>query len=66
MIVTITPQNFRTELIDASMQKAVAVYFYADELPECRTMTPQVEQLVGQNNPSLTLAKVDVASYNFV
>ncbi len=61
MIVTITPQNFRTELIDASMQKAVAVYFYADELPECRTMTPQVEQLVGPNNPSLTLAKVDVA-----
>lgn len=60
MIVTITPQNFRTELIDASMQKPVAVYFYADELPECRAMTPQVEQLIGPNNPSITLAKVDV------
>ncbi len=61
MIVTITPQNFRTELIDASMQKPVAVYFYADELPECQAMGAQVEQLIGPNNPAITLARVDVA-----
>jgi Thioredoxin domain-containing protein len=61
MIVTITPQNFHTELLEASRQKTVAVFFYADQLPECRPMGQQLEQLIGPANPSITLAKVDVA-----
>lgn len=61
MIVTITPQNFHTELLEASRQKIVAVFFYADQLPECRPMGQQLEQLVGPANPAVTLAKVDVA-----
>ena len=61
MIVTITPQNFHTELLEASRQKTVAVFFYADQLPECRPMGQQLEQLVGPANPAVTLAKVDVA-----
>ncbi len=61
MIVTITPQNFHTELLEASRQKTVAVFFYADQLPECRPMGQQLEQLIGPANPAVTLAKVDVA-----
>lgn len=61
MIVTITPQNFHTELLEASRQKTVAVFFYADQLPECRPVGQQLEQLIGPANASITLAKVDVA-----
>lgn len=60
MIVTITPQNFHTELLEASRQKP-SPSFYADQLPECRPMGQQLEQLVGPANPAVTLAKVDVA-----
>jgi len=61
MIVTITPENFRTELLDASRQKTIAVFFYADQLPECLPMGQQLEQLIGLANPMVTLARVDVA-----
>ncbi|MGB6187322.1 MAG: tetratricopeptide repeat protein [Aeromonas molluscorum] len=60
MIVDIHPQNFQIELLDASMQKPVVIYFYAPQMPECQGMTPLIEQLVGENNPQVTLAKVDM------
>lgn len=60
MIVDITPQNFHTALLDASMQKPVVLYFHAPQMPECQAMTPLVESLVGPNNPAVTLAKVDI------
>lgn len=62
MIVQITPENFQQALLEASMTKTVAVYFYADSLPECAPFTQQFESLVGPANPVLTLAKVDVAN----
>lgn len=62
MIIQITPDNFRHELIDASMSKTIAVYFYADELPECPPVTAQLEALIGPANNHLTLAKVDVSN----
>ena len=61
MIVDITPQNFKTELLEASRQKTVAVFFYADQIPECLPMGQQLEHAIGTSNPHLTLAKVDVA-----
>lgn len=61
MIVTITPENFRTELLEASRHKSVAVFFYADQIPECQPMGRQLEQLIGIANPLVTLARVDVA-----
>ncbi len=60
MIIKITPENVRAELIDASFNKCVAVYFYAEALPECQPITPVVMALVGDNNPAVTLALVDV------
>lgn len=61
MIIQITPENFRAELIDASMAKTIAVYFYADALPECQPATLELEGLIGAANPVLTLTKVDVS-----
>ncbi|WAF66728.1 tetratricopeptide repeat protein [Aeromonas dhakensis] len=60
MIVDINPQNFQAALIDASMKKPIVIYFHAPQMPECQTMTPQVEALVGPANPQVTLAKVDM------
>ena len=60
MIVDITPQNFHAELIDASLKKPVVIYFHAPQMPECQAMTPLVEALVGQADPGVTLAKVDM------
>lgn len=60
MIVEITPQNFKTELLEASRQKTVAVFFYANQIPECQPIAQQLEQTIGSVNPHLTLAKVDV------
>lgn len=60
MIVDIHPQNFQHELLDASMQKPVVIYFHAPQMPECQGMTPLIEQLVGEDNPQVTLAKVDM------
>lgn len=60
MIVDIHPQNFHAELIDASMKKPVVIYFHAPQMPECQSMTPLVEALVGPANPGVTLAKVDM------
>jgi putative thioredoxin len=62
MIIQITPENFHAELIEASMAKTIAVYFYADALPECQPVTPELEALIGPANPNLTLAKVDVSN----
>jgi len=62
MILDITPENFRAALIEASVNQPVAVFFYADELPDCRPMGQLLAQLIGPANPHLTLARVDVAN----
>lgn len=61
MIVEITPQNFHTELLEASRSKPVVVFFYADQIPECQPMGAKLESAIGPNNAALTLAKVNVA-----
>lgn len=61
MIIDITPQNFHTDLLDASRTKTIAVFFYADQIPECRPMGAKLEALIGPANSALTLARVNVA-----
>ena len=61
MIINITPENVRAELIDASFQKSVAAYFFAEALPECQPITPVVKALIGDDNPAITLALIDVS-----
>lgn len=61
MITTLTPENLRSELIEASQLKTVAVYFYADALAECQGIGGQLEQFIGADNPQLNLLRADMA-----
>jgi putative thioredoxin len=61
MIIDITPQNFHTDLLEASRTKTIVVFFYADQIPECRPMGTKLEALIGPANTTLTLARVNVA-----
>ncbi|NLJ91661.1 MAG: tetratricopeptide repeat protein [Aeromonadales bacterium] len=60
MITDISVQNFQQALIDTSMTKTVVIYFHAQAVPECATMTPLIERLIGADNSHLDLAKVNV------
>lgn len=60
MIVDINVQNFQQALIEASMSKTVVIYFHARVVPECQTMMPLLERLIGADNSHIDLAKVDV------
>ncbi|MGR7920452.1 thioredoxin [Zobellella denitrificans] len=61
MIVDINVQNFQQALIQASMSKTVVIYFHAQQIPECQTVGPVVERLIGADNGHIDLARVDVA-----
>jgi Thioredoxin domain-containing protein len=61
MIVHLTPENLRTELVDTSFTKPVLACFYAHALEECKDITARLSALVGDNNTYLTLAFVDMA-----
>lgn len=61
MIIKLTPENLRSELLEASQLRTVAVYFYADALPECQGVGSQVESLIGADNPQLNLLLADMA-----
>ena len=61
MIIHLTPENLRAELIDASFSKPILAYFFADALPECQTVTNQLSTLVGDNNNYLTAGFIDMA-----
>ncbi|ART78730.1 tetratricopeptide repeat protein [Oceanisphaera avium] len=61
MIVDINVQNFQQALIDASMTKTVVIFFHAEAVPECLTMQPILERLIGEHHAQLDLARVDVA-----
>lgn len=61
MIVHLTPENLRTELIDASFSKPVLACFYAQALEECKEITTRLSSLIGAHNAYLTLAFVDMA-----
>ena len=60
MIVDINVQNFQQALIDASMDKTVVIFFHAEAVPECQTMGPVLERLIGSDDAHLDLARVDV------
>ena len=61
MIVDITPDNFTTELLEASEKKTVILYFHAQKLAECTEMGTLLEKAVGEDNPYITLGRVNAA-----
>ena len=57
-IKDVTDHNFQAEVIDASRDKPVIVYFYASWCPPCRTMTPVIEELAEDLEGAFTLANI--------
>ncbi len=54
----VTDDDFQTEVIEASRDNPVIVYFYASWCPPCRTMTPMMERLADEFEGDFTLAKI--------
>ena len=59
--IQITPDNFQTEVIEASNQVPVIVLFWADQVPPSLQTRQQLEGLIAQYEGKLKLALSDVA-----
>ena len=57
-IKDVTDDNFQTEVIEASRDHPVIVYFYASWCHPCTIMTPMMESLADEFEGDFTLAKI--------
>lgn len=57
-IKDVTDHNFQAEVIDASRDRPVIVYFYASWCPPCYEMTPVIEELAEEFEGDFTLANI--------
>ena len=62
MSVDVTDATFQTEVVDRSMQVPVVVDLWAEWCGPCRTLGPILEQVIGETEGKVVLAKVDVDS----
>lgn len=56
----LTEQNVKEVVLDASMNKTVFLYFYADA-PECEKATNTVKTAISENNAYISLVEANVA-----
>lgn len=59
-VVEVTAQNFMQEVMQASMQLPVLLYFTASWCGPCKQFGPLLEKVVGEAKGRIKLAKVDV------
>lgn len=58
MIITVTKENFRNEVINSSLP--VLIDFWADWCSPCRSMSPLIDQISEEHN-NVRVAKVNVS-----
>ena len=56
----LTENNVKEAIVDASMQKAVFIYFYMDA-PECEKATSALRSAISDNNAYISLVEANVA-----
>ena len=56
----LTEQNVKEVVLDASMNKTVFLYFYADA-PECQKATNTVKTAISDNNDYISLVEANVS-----
>ena len=60
MAIDVTDATFQTEVIDRSATAAVVVDLWAPWCGPCKTLTPILEQVVGETGGKAVLVKVDI------
>ena len=60
LIYDVNESDFQTQVLDASINQAILVDFWADWCPPCRILTPVLERVVNGISGKVRLAKVEV------
>ena len=61
MIIEVNQSNIQEELVTKSSEKTILFYIYDPNEPNLQAITTTLENIVGTNNPYLTLAKGNIA-----